>query len=160
MFRALNNLRSSSCRLPAFALATALAAGMILPAQAFAAAKEVNLADAAQALAYCQSGAMPAGDIAYFASSGGGVAQHGPETKCAQVIPKKTVRNALQIKGSTVKECKLAIATAATDLCNAGGIGTWDIDYIAGPVTSTIGGPGYGCPTSTNSGGIGNAICK
>ncbi len=159
MFRVLNKQAVARVRLPALMLSAAFMGSMMLSGQAFAAAKEITLATGAQALAYCQSCAMPAGDIAYFASTGG-VAQHGPETKCAQVIPKKTVRNAIRTKGKSVAECKLAVPTAATDLCNAGGIGTWDIDYIAGPVTSTIGGPGYGCPTSTNTGGIGNAICK
>jgi hypothetical protein len=70
------------------------------------------------------------------------------------------VKEALQVVKSTVSECTLASAKQAIALCNSGGIGEYDIAYIAGPAATVIGGPGYGCSTNITNLSIGNAICK
>ncbi|MGH6875810.1 MAG: hypothetical protein ACREHV_00370, partial [Rhizomicrobium sp.] len=122
---------------------------------------EVTLATQAQALTYCQSGKMPGGDIAYVNGTAG-LAQYGPDSDCAQQVPaKKTkVTKAIEVVGTHVKECKLAKAKPAVQLCENGGVATWDIDYISGKVATVLSGPGYGCTVGITTGGIGNAICK
>jgi len=143
-------------------IAAAFALGIGASGQALAGAREATLASAEQALAYCQSGAMKYTDVAYFNGSAG-EAQFGPnpKDKCAQKVPTTAkVIKALVVTGTTVSQCTLATAKRSQMLCNAGGIGEWDIDYILGPVATVIGGPGYGCGTSITTGGIGNAICK
>jgi hypothetical protein len=123
-----------------------------------AAATEVDLASSEQALAYCQAGNLPKGSVAYFVGTAG-EAQYAKK-KCAQAVPTKKVTAALQVNGSTVSECKLASAKEAIALCNNGGIGEYDIAYIAGPAATVIGGPGYGCSTNITNLSIGNAVCK
>ena len=118
-----------------------------------AAPTEVNLASSDQALAFCQGGTQKG--TAYF---NGTEAQF--TKKCAQAAPTKRVAAALQVTGSTVSECKLATAKQAIALCNAGGIGLYDIAYVSGPALTVIGGPGYGCTTNQTTLSIGNAICK
>jgi hypothetical protein len=153
---------SKFTRLHTATLAAAFAVGIGASGQALAAAQEATLASAKQALAYCKSGAMKNNDVAYFNGSAG-EAQFGPSAKdkCAQKVPTTAkVTKALVFTGTTVSECKMASAKQSQTLCNAGGVGEWDIDYILGPVATVIGGPGYGCGTSITTGGIGNAICK
>jgi hypothetical protein len=139
------------------AAVVALGAGVSVPALAKAPV-EVNLASPAQALTYCKAGSLPKGDVAYFNGTAGD-AQYAKK-KCAQAVPKNKVRDALLVTGSTVSECKLASAAEAITLCNSGGIGEYDIAYIAGPAATVIGGPGYDCSTNQTTLSIGNAICK
>jgi hypothetical protein len=121
---------------------------------------EVILATPAQALAYCQSGKMPGSDIAYIAGPGG-LAQYGPSSSCAQQVPAKTaVTKSIEVVGSRVRECNLVGAKNAIQLCQNGGVGEWDIDYIAGKVGKTLSGPGYGCTVNFSTSSIGNAICR
>ncbi len=131
---------------------------------ASAAPHEVNLASTDQAASYCQSGSMGTNDIAYINSNDGAV-QFGPGYKCVQkkAVKKdtKNVSQALSVDGSgNVSECKLANAASSKKLCNNGGIGIYDIDYILGGLYKKIGGPGYGCSTGKQVGGIANAVCK
>ena len=131
---------------------------------ASAAPHEVNLASTDQAAAYCKSGSMGTNDIAYINSNDGAV-QFGPGYKCVQKKAKKQatkkVSTALAVDGSgNVSECKLANAATSKKLCNNGGIGIYDIDYILGGLYKKIGGPGYGCGTGKQVGGIANAVCK
>jgi hypothetical protein len=119
---------------------------------------EVDLATAAQAKKYCKSGDLPKGSVAYFNGTAG-EAQFSPK-KCTQAVPTKKVKDALLVTGSTVSECKLATAKQAITLCNAGGIGEYDIAYIAGAPATVIGGPGYGCTTNITTLSIGNAVCQ
>jgi hypothetical protein len=119
---------------------------------------EVDLATSAQALAYCKAGSLPKGSIAYFNGTAG-EAQYAAK-KCTQAVPPKKVKEALLVTGSTVSECKLATAKQAIALCNSGGIGEYDIAYIAGPAATVIGGPGYGCTTNQTTLSIGNAVCQ
>ena len=122
--------------------------------------QEIVLATPDQALAYCQSGKMPAGDIAYIAG-GPGLVQYGPDQSCVQEIPTKiSITKAIKVVGSKVKECKLAGAKAAVPFCENGGIGEWDIDYISGKVGKTLNGPGYGCNVNFSTSSIGNAVCR
>ena len=122
--------------------------------------REVTLASADQALAYCQSGKMPAGDIAYIAG-GPDLVQYGPDQSCAQKVAKKIkVTRVIQVVGSKVSECHPARASAAVAFCNAGSMGEWDIDYISGNIGKTINGPGYGCTVNKSTSSIGNAVCK
>jgi hypothetical protein len=138
--------------------AAMFAFGLCACGQALAAkVTEVDLASPAQALAYCQAGSLPKGSIAYFNGTAGD-AQYAK--KCAQAVPPKKVKEALQVVKSTVSECTLASAKQAIALCNSGGIGEYDIAYIAGPAATVIGGPGYGCSTNITNLSIGNAICK
>jgi hypothetical protein len=138
--------------------AAALTVGLSASGHALAAGpKEVDLASPAQALAYCNAGSLPKGSVAYFVGTAGD-AQYA--SKCAQAVPKNKVKAALLVKGKTIKECRLASASQAIALCNNGGIGTYDIAYIAGPAATVIGGPGYGCGTNQTTLSIGNAICK
>jgi hypothetical protein len=121
---------------------------------------ESNLASTDQALTYCQSGGMPAGDVAYI-SGAGGLSQYGSAKSCAQQTPKKgKVSKAIVVNGSTVAECKMASAKQALAFCNSGAMGTWDIDYIGGKVGQTVSGPGYGCSVNFSTSGIGQALCK
>jgi hypothetical protein len=113
------------------------------------------LASSAEALKYCNAGSVKG--IAYFNGTAGD-AQYAK--KCAQAVPTKSVRSALEVTGKKVSECKLATAKQAIALCNSGGIGEYDIAYIAGPAATVIGGPGYGCTTNITTGGIGNAVCQ
>ncbi len=122
-----------------------------------ASASEVDLASSAQALAYCQAGSLSKGSVAYFNGTAG-AAQYAK--KCAQAVPTRKVKDALEVNGSTVSECKLASAKQAIALCNNGGIGFYDIAYIAGPAATVIGGPGYGCTTNQTTLSIGNAVCQ
>ncbi len=117
---------------------------------------EVDLATPAQALTYCQAGSLAKG-YAYI-NGAAGDAQYAK--KCIQAVPKKNVKYALLANGNSVSSCKLATAAQAIALCNAGGIGEYDIAYIRGPAATVIGGPGYGCTTNITNGGIGNAICQ
>ena len=122
--------------------------------------REVTLATTDQALTYCQSGKMPAGDIAYIAGAPG-LAQYGPDQNCAQQVPTKgKITKSVQVVGSKVSECKLAGAKAAIQYCQTGAMGEWDIDYISGKVGRTLNGPGYGCNVNYSTSTIGNAICK
>jgi hypothetical protein len=149
-------------RLQAAIMAAAFAVAIGASGQALAAAQEVTLATPKQALAYCKSGAMKNNDIAYF-NGAAGEAQFGPGAKynCAQKVPTTSkVTKALLVTGKKVSECRMASAKQSEKLCNAGGIGEYDIDYILGPVATVIGGPGYGCTTNITTGGIGNAICQ
>jgi hypothetical protein len=137
-----------------------LALGLTAPSQASAAMKEIGLASADQALAYCQSGKMPSTDIAYFSGTAG-AAQFGPSANCVQQVPTSgKVTKAILMKGKKAAECTLAPAKKALSFCNEGGVGTWNIDYIAGKVATVVSGPGYGCATNITDGGIGTAICK
>jgi hypothetical protein len=121
---------------------------------------EVPLASADQALAYCQSGKMKAGDIAYIAG-GPGLVQYGPDQSCAQqVATKGKLTKAIQIVGTKVSECKLANAKKAVAFCQSGAMGEWDIDYITGKVSMAVSGPGYGCGVGVTTSSIGNAVCK
>jgi hypothetical protein len=118
---------------------------------------EVDLATPAQAKKFCKAGSLPKGGVAYFNGTAGD-AQF--EKRCKQAVPTKAVKDALQASGSTVSECKLATAKQAITLCNSGGIGEYDIAYIAGAPATVIGGPGYGCTTNQTSLSIGNAVCQ
>jgi hypothetical protein len=143
--------------LPAGIVAVAIALGATA---ASAATAEVTLASSSQALTYCQSGKMPSGDIAYIAG-GPGLVQYGPGSDCTQAVATKiSVKKAIEVSGSKVKECKLVNATTAVTFCNSGSMGEWDIDYISGKVGKTISGPGYGCVVNDSTSSIGNAICK
>lgn len=149
-----------------FAPAVIVSAVLVLGTAAFAvpaAAKgirEVTLATSDQALTYCQSGKMPAGDIAYIAG-GPGLAQYGPDQSCAQQVPTKgKVTKAVQVVGTKVSECKLASAKKAVLFCQSGAMGEWDIDYISGKVGKTLNGPGYGCDVNFSTSSIGNGICR
>jgi hypothetical protein len=145
-------------RLKSGLVAAALAVSLGASGHALAAsATEVDLASPAQALTYCQAGSLPKGSVAYFTGTVGD-AQYAK--KCAQAVPKKKVTEALLVSGSTVSSCKLASAKDAIALCNNGGIGEYDIAYIAGPAATVIGGPGYNCTTNQTTLSIGNAICK
>jgi hypothetical protein len=122
--------------------------------------REVTLASTDQALAYCQSGKMPANDIAYI-TGGPGLVQYGPSQSCAQqVLTKGKVTKAVQVVGTKVSECKLARSAPAIQFCQSGAMGEWDIDYISGKVDLALGGPGYGCDVGQTTSSIGNAICK
>ncbi|HTT85647.1 MAG TPA: hypothetical protein VMF67_19390 [Rhizomicrobium sp.] len=154
-----NNKKSSVLASAALASA-ALVFGFAGPAAAKGSIGEVTLASPDQALAYCQSGSMPADDIAYI-SGGPGLVQYGPSQNCAQSVPTKgKITKAIQVVGSTVSECKLANAKKSVAYCESGAMGEWDIDYISGKVGYTLSGPGYGCETGFSSSSIGNAICK
>jgi hypothetical protein len=122
---------------------------------------EATLASTDQAMTYCQSGKMPTNDIAYIAGAPG-LAQYGPGSSCVQQVPgkKTSVTKAVQVVGTTVSECKLESMKKSVAFCNAGGIGEWDIDYIAGKVGKTINGPGYGCNVNKSTSTIGNAVCR
>jgi hypothetical protein len=146
-----------SVRVKTGIVAAGLALGLCASGQALAAktATEVNLASSAQALAFCQAGSLKG--VAYFSGTAGD-AQF--VKKCTQAVPTKSVKDALLVTGSTVSECKLATAKQAIALCNNGGIGTYDIAYIAGAPATVIGGPGYGCSTNQTTLGIGNAVCQ
>lgn len=122
--------------------------------------REVILATPDQALAYCQSGKMPSGTVAYIAG-GPGLVQYGPDQSCAQSVPTKVkITKAVQVVGTKVSECRLASATIAVPFCQSGTMGEWDIDYISGKVGKTLSGPGYGCGVGYSTSSIGNAICK
>jgi len=122
--------------------------------------REVTLASSDQALAYCQSGKMPANDVAYVAG-GPSLVQYGPSQSCAQqVATKGKISKAIQVVGTKVSECKLAKSKQAVPFCQDGAMGEWDIDYIAGKVGQTLNGPGYGCDVNFSTSTIGNAICK
>lgn len=103
---------------------------------------------------------MPGADIAYIAGPGG-LAQYGPNSSCAQQVPAKTtVTKSIEVVGNHVRECNLAGAKKAVQFCQNGGVGEWDIDYIAGKVGKTLSGPGYGCTVNFSTSSIGNAVCK
>jgi hypothetical protein len=161
MNRICNKSSSLFTFLPGAVVAAALVLGMTVPMHtAAAAAKEVTLASAKQALKYCQSGKMPSSDIAYI-SGAGGVAQFGPGSNCVQQVPSKTlVKKAVEVSGTRILECNLAGPTIATQLCQNGGMGEWDIGYISGKPGRTMSGVGYGCVVNYSTTGIGNAICK
>jgi hypothetical protein len=147
-----------SARLNSGIIAAVFALGVGASGQVLAASvTEVDLATSAQALTYCQSGALAKGSVAYF--NGTVQAQFGPK-QCLQKTPMKTVKDALAVSGATVSECTLATAKEAITLCNAGGINTYDIAYVKGPAGTVIGGPGYGCTTNITNLSIGNAVCK
>jgi hypothetical protein len=159
---------SMFARLPAGIVSAAVVlgiAGFAVPAAAgvSAAAKgirEVTLATPDEALAWCQSGKMPAGDIAYIAG-GPGLAQYGPDQDCVQQVPTKgNVTQSVQVVGTKVSVCKLASSKKAIAYCQSGDMGEWDIDYISGKVGKTLSGPGYGCDVGYSTSSIGNAICK
>jgi len=140
-------------------ISAALIAGLTAPADAKG-IREVSLASTSQALAYCQSGKMPANDIAYIAGAPG-LAQYGPSQECAQQVPTKgKITKAVQVVGTKVSECTLAKKKPAIAFCQGGGMGEWDIDYISGKVGQTLNGPGYGCDVNFSTSSIGNAICK
>ena len=144
------------------AAGVALGACLVLGAGAQAAQlQEITLATPDQALAYCKSGKMASGDVAYIAGTGG-LAQFGPDQKCTQQVPsaKSRVSKAIEVKGKGVAECTMVAAKKATSFCNSGNMGTWNIDYIAGKVALTISGPGYGCGVGTSTSSIGTALCK
>lgn len=147
---------------PAGIVSAALVLGMVgfaVPASAKP-VSEVTLATSAQALAYCQSGKMKSGDIAYI-TGGPGLVQYGPDQNCAQqVLTKGKISKAIQAVGTTVSECKLATAKKALAFCESGSMGEWDIDYISGKVGHTLSGPGYGCTVGNSTSSIGNAICR
>jgi len=149
-------------RLPAGIVSAALVLGMAgfgAPAAANG-IREVTLATPDQALTYCQSGKMPAGDIAYIAGSPG-LAQYGPDSSCVQQVPTKIkITKSIQVVGTRISECRLASATTAIQFCQDGRMGEWDIDYISGKVGKTLSGPGYGCVVNFSTSSIGNAICK
>lgn len=134
-------------------------AGFAVPAAANG-IREVMLATSDQALTYCQSGKMAAGDIAYIAG-GPGLVQYGPDQSCAQQVATKIkVMKSIQVVGTRVSECKLANAKNAVPFCQSGAMGEWDIDYISGKVGRTLNGPGYGCNVNFSTSSIGNAICR
>ena len=152
----------ASARMAMAAGGAALVLGLAAPASATP--YEANLASESQALTYCQSGTMGTNDIGYISSSTGAV-QFGPGYNCVQKKATKkdtkTITTAVLVDGSgTVSECKLARQANAVALCNSGGIGLYDIDYISGKLYKTIGGQGYSCDIVKHVGGIGNAICK
>ena len=124
-------------------------------------AKEVTLASPDQAMTFCQSGKMPAADIAYIAGAPG-LAQFGPASSCVQQVPTKktTVTKSIQVVGTKVSECKMEGTKPAIQFCQGGSMGEWDIDYISGKVGKTISGPGYGCVVNYSTSSIGNAVCK
>ena len=147
-----------SARLQSGIAAAILAVGLGASGHALAKTPvEVDLASPAQALTYCQAGSLPTGSVAYFDGTAGD-AQYAKN--CKQAVPTKKVKEAILLKGSKVTSCKLASVADAITLCNNGGIGEYDIAYIAGPVATVIGGPGYGCSTNQTTLSIGNAICK
>jgi hypothetical protein len=158
----INKSRSMIAHLPVRIVSAALAlgiAGFAVPATAKG-MREVALATSDQALAYCQSGKMPAGDVAYVAG-GPGLVQYGPDQNCAQqVITKGKITKAVQVVGTKVSECKLASSKNAVPWCESGAMGEWDIDYISGKVGQTLNGPGYGCDVNFSTSSIGNAVCK
>ena len=122
--------------------------------------REVTLATPDQALAYCQSGKMPAADIAYIAG-GPGLVQYGPDSNCVQQAPTKIkITKSIQVVGTRVSECRLASAKIAVPFCQNDSMGEWDIDYISGRVGKTLNGPGYGCNVNHSTSSIGNAICR
>ncbi|HEY3637765.1 MAG TPA: hypothetical protein VGK90_06400 [Rhizomicrobium sp.] len=122
--------------------------------------REVTLATSDQALTYCQSGKMKAGDVAYI-SGGPGLVQYGPDKSCAQDVPTKgKITKAVQVVGNHVSECTLANAKKGVQFCENGDMGEWDIDYISGKIGYTLNGPGYGCDTNFSTSGIANAVCK
>jgi hypothetical protein len=162
MTRLINKQGSMFTRLPAGMVSAALVLGMAGFAGPAAAKPiaEVTLATADQALTYCQSGKMKAGDIAYIAG-GPGLVQYGPDQDCAQqVATKGKITKAVQVVGTKVSECKLAKSKQAILFCQSGEMGEWDIDYISGKVGQTLNGPGYGCDVNFSTSSIGNAICK
>jgi hypothetical protein len=162
MPRPTSKLGSVFDRLPAGVGSAALVFGMVgfgVPAAANG-IREVTLATPDQALTYCQSGKMPAGDIAYIAG-GPGLVQYGPDQSCVQQVPTKIkVTKSIQVVGSRVSECKLVGAKNAIQFCQSGSMGEWDIDYISGKVGKTVNGPGYGCTVNHSTSSIGNAICR
>lgn len=134
-------------------------AGFAVPAAARG-IREVTLATSDQALTYCQSGKMAAGDIAYIAG-GPGLVQYGPDQSCAQQVATNIkVTKSIQVVGTRVSECRLASAKNAVLFCQSGAMGEWDIDYISGKVGKTLNGPGYGCVVNRSTSSIGNAICR
>jgi hypothetical protein len=149
-------------RHPARIVSAALVLGMACfggPAAA-GGIREVTLATSDQALTYCQSGKMPAGDIAYIAGSAG-LVQYGPDQNCVQQVATKIkVSKSVQVVGTRVSECRLATAKRAVPFCQGGSMGEWDIDYISGKVGKTLSGPGYGCVVNYSTSSIGNAICR
>jgi hypothetical protein len=146
-------------RLPAGIVSAALVLGIAVPAAAKS-IREVTLATPDQALAYCQSGKMPAGDIAYIAGAPG-LAQYGPDQDCAQQVPTKgNITKSVQLVGTKVSECTLAGSKKAIAFCQSADMGEWDIDYISGKVGKTLNGPGYGCDVNFSTSSIGNGICK
>ena len=147
-----------SARLKHGVVAAVIAVGVGASGHALAAKPtEVDLATPAQALTFCKAGSLPKGGLAYFNGTAGD-AQFAQ--KCKQAVPNKKVKDALLVSGSTVSECKLATPKQAIALCNAGGIGTYDIAYVAGAPATVIGGPGYGCTTNITTLSIGNAVCQ
>ena len=162
MPRLISKPDSVFAHLPAGIVSAALVlgvAGFGVPAAANG-IREVTLATPDQALAYCQSGKMPAADIAYIAG-GPGLVQYGPNQACAQQVATKIrVTKSIQVVGTRVRECGLASATKAIAFCQSGAMGEWDIDYISGKVGKTLNGPGYGCDVNFSTSSIGNAICR
>jgi|SRR5579862_4080840 len=149
-------------RLPARIVSAAFVLGIagFAAVPAAATTQEVTLASPDQALAYCQSGKMPSGDIAYI-SGGPGLVQYGPGEGCTQAVATGIkVTKAVKVVGTHARECKLAGAAAATTFCQSGSMGEWDIDYISGKIGKTLSGPGYGCTVNYSTSSIGNAICK
>lgn len=161
MLRQIN--KPGSVHLPARIVSAVLVLGMAgfgSPASAGKGIREVTLAMPDQALAYCQSGKMPSGDIGYIAG-GPKLVQYGPDQNCVQQVATKIrVTKSVQVVGTRVSECKLASATAAIAFCQSGGMGEWDIDYISGKVGKTLNGPGYGCNVNYSTSSIGNAVCR
>jgi hypothetical protein len=103
---------------------------------------------------------MPTNDVAYI-TGGPGLVQYGPGASCAQSVPKKgVITKAIKVHGKNVSECFLLGASKAVTLCDDGGIGTYNIDYISGKIGHTISGPGYGCVANFSSSSIGTAVCK
>ena len=147
------------CAQAAMISAALVLGGLVVPAAAKG-IREVTLATSAEALTYCQSGKMPADDIAYIAGAPG-LAQYGPDQDCAQQVPTSgKVTKSVQVVGTKVSECKLAGKKKAIQFCQSGDMGEWDIDYISGKVGETLNGPGYGCDVNFSTSSIGNAICK
>ena len=160
MPRLISKTRSVFAHLPAGIVLAALALGVSGFGPAAKGIREVTLASSAQALAYCQSGKMPSGDIAYIAG-GPALVQYGPDQSCAQQVATNIkVTKSIQVVGTHVSECKLASSKKAIAFCQSGSMGEWDIDYISGKVGQTLNGPGYGCDVNFSTSSIGNAICR
>ena len=153
-------------RLSAVSLCASAITGAAAPAFAAAPPTEATLASTSQALAFCQSNAMGSADIAYI-NGPNGVVQFGPKYNCAQMAATKSITPAITTAirvdstSGAISECKVAIPMGAVKLCNAGGIGKFDIAYILGGLYRTIGGQGYNCGIKVHKTvAIGAAICK
>jgi hypothetical protein len=152
--------RPSYLRVLAGILSATFALGITVSAPASAATKEVDLAARTEAFAYCQSGKMPASDIAYIAGGARRV-QYGPNRDCRQA---RTVRiiisKAIFASGKRIAECNLSPRPKAIAYCEGGGMGEQDIAYVAGKIGKSIYGPGYGCVLHRTDTVMSKALCK